>query len=480
MELIFAPFDRCFARIGQWMTEKPRAAGITIIVSIILLLTGWLTAAHYHHVARLAPMPDDISAQSPASTSNAPAAANQIPKPTTPTSNISLQGQWHTIKIKRGDHLQHIFRRLAISQKQMHEILALGEITKPLTKIKPGQHIRLLVNKHQLQQLIYPIGKQQQLIITRTDEGFAAEMNPTVAAQTPPLPTKAPVVPTAAWQENSLQYTSLTMHRSLYASALEAGIAHAQAYQLVHLFNENQTLSKNLHRGDQVTVLYHPSNTTTANNGYIAIAQLTHKEKTFEAIRFTDPTGHTDYYNADGISLRPALERAPLHYTYISSYFSAHRWQPILHFFRPHYGVDYAAPYGTPIKAAGDGHIAFLGNKNGYGHTIYIKHADHYETVYAHMEHFAHNIRAGSFVHQGEVIGYVGNSGLSTGAHLHFEIRYDNIPRNPLTFALPSGNPLPAAYRPGFFANAHVLVAELETHHQTQLAAETTPKNNNS
>jgi murein DD-endopeptidase MepM/ murein hydrolase activator NlpD len=161
------------------------------------------------------------------------------------------------------------------------------------------------------------------------------------------------------------------------------------------------------------------------------------------------------------MSMRKAFLRSPVEFSRISSRFSLGRKHPILNKIRAHKGVDYAARRGTPIKATGDGKIVFKGNKGGYGKTIIIKHGSAYSTLYAHMRSYNKRSRIGSRVKQGQVIGYIGSSGLATGPHLHFEFRVNGVHRNPLTVRLPKASPLPSKYRDDFNNKAENLLAQL-------------------
>lgn len=437
---------------GKSIGLKINIIVITIVIFAIFGLVGWITAIHYYRIATALPLiSNDVLAQQTLAQT---------------TSNAT----WQTVTVARGDTLQRIFKHLHLSNEELAEIMSLGPSTQLLKKIKPGQKIRFLINSdQQLQQLIYN-NSQKTLTIIRTETGFSTNNDSAINSTTS---TNENITPIAQQIENNIsannslsgtqinkniKYGFAIAQKSLFDAGVQAGLSHRQAMQLVTLFSENANLARNIRRGDQLSVLYQPQ------TNYILLAQLTHRNKIYQIYRFTDPKGNTDYYTQDGLSLHAPIARAPLNYSHISSRFSAHRWQPVLHFFRPHYGVDYAAPVGTPIKAAGDGHIIFLGIENGYGKTIKIKHMSPYETVYAHMSHFATGLYDGANVHQGQVIGYVGNTGLSTGAHLHFEIRVNNIPHNPLTVALPSGTPIENNDRLKFLASSKLLLTQLTLH----------------
>lgn len=157
----------------------------------------------------------------------------------------------------------------------------------------------------------------------------------------------------------------------------------------------------------------------------------------YYGIYFKDRDGHEDYYNLKGESLRKSLLKSPLRYSYISSYFSKRRFHPILKVWRPHHGLDYAAPIGTPIAAIGSGIVTYKGWKGGYGNLVEIKHKNNFKTRYGHLSKFAKGLYKGKRVKMGELIGYVGSTGLSTGPHLHFELHRNNVPINPLKVKIP-------------------------------------------
>jgi murein DD-endopeptidase MepM/ murein hydrolase activator NlpD len=161
--------------------------------------------------------------------------------------------------------------------------------------------------------------------------------------------------------------------------------------------------------------------------------------------------------------MRKAFLRTPVNYSRISSYFNLQRKHPILNRIRAHKGVDYAAPTGTPIKAAGDGRVAFVGRKGGYGNAIVLQHGIKYSTLYGHLSRFKRGLKIGAKIRQGEIIGYVGQTGLATGPHLHYEFLVNGIHRNPLTVKLPQASPIPAPLRQDFQKIAAKLVAKLDT-----------------
>ena len=165
--------------------------------------------------------------------------------------------------------------------------------------------------------------------------------------------------------------------------------------------------------------------------------------------------------------MHKAFLRSPVDFARISSHFNLARKHPVLHTIRAHKGTDYAASRGTPIKATGDGKVVFAGWKGGYGRVVILQHAQGIQTLYGHMNGFARNVRAGSRVNQGQVIGYVGNTGLATGPHLHYEFYVNGSVRNPVTVKLPQANPIAAAEKAEFSALASQMQSQLATYAAT-------------
>jgi murein DD-endopeptidase MepM/ murein hydrolase activator NlpD len=488
MEIKLSFFNNIISKIANAMIIRPRFTGLIMLLFICFTIVGWGFAIHYHRIAELLLIPNEAAAE------NATISAS-LPSPQSPQ-------QWQSVTIQSGDSLYTIFKQLNFSMKDLAKITSAAKANHhSLTRLKPGDQIRFLLTPQQhLQEMVFSIDPTTDLVITRTDTGFSVASQPDQTVQatqsstvptpttkqsstsTPPQPTAAlPTPPEAAQNyqthlaqsiheqtQNLIKYGFATVGKSLYETGRSAGLSPKAARLLVYLFTENSTVAKNIQRGDQLSVL-------TDKDGLLLI-ELSNKkkEKDIKLVRFTAPDGHTDYYTDKGENLKPPILRAPLHYERISSFFSIHRWQPILHIMRPHYGVDYAAVTGTPIKAAGNGKLVFMGQERGYGNMIEIKHPGNYETVYAHISRFAKGVHQGSYVKQGQVIAYVGDTGLSTGSHLHFEIRLNNIPRNPLTVPLPVGTEIAQAYRSKFLAEAKELstvLAENQQNTATKLAS---------
>ncbi len=421
---------------------------------VFQLFSGPLSAGHDSRVALVAP-----SAQ-PAATSSATVVKDTNPEPVSAiapaTRSVAGAGIETTeLMVHRGDTLGRLFAEHHLNSADMRAILAVGGDTTRLKHIHPGQVISVgHDDSGRILNLSMKLDDAHKLEVAQTATGYQAS----IAA----IPA-----------EITLAYAHGVIENSLFDAAARAGLSDPVIMQLIHLFGWDIDFAHDIRSGDSFTVLYQKIHRQddAATNGPILAAEFVTPDKTYRIARFTDPSGHTGYYTPDGRNVRKALLRAPLVYTRISSGFSLHRMNPVLHIVRPHYGVDYAAPTGTPIMAAGDGRIVFRGRKEGFGRCIIINHGDGYSTLYAHMSRFRSALHDGSRVKQDQVIGYVGMSGEATGPHLHYEILMDGVPRNPRTVKLPSAKPLLAKYRPDFTRTLSTLLAEMSNGGETRIAS---------
>lgn len=261
------------------------------------------------------------------------------------------------------------------------------------------------------------------------------------------------------------------VEHSLFDAGAQAGMSDSMVLKLANAFGYDIDFAQDLRQGDSFTVIYDDvyCQGERRRDGDIIAATFVNRGKRFSAFRYTDTTGTTMYYSADGRPLRKSFLRTPVEFTRISSVFSAGRMHPILGTMRAHQGVDYAAPTGTPIRAAGEGRVIFRGWQGGYGNFVIIQHNSHISTAYGHMSRFA-GIGMGQHVSQGQTIGYVGMTGLATGPHLHYEFRIDGSHRDPLTVTLPPPEPLPATELAHFQRQTQPQLAKLKTLEATQLA----------
>lgn len=356
-------------------------------------------------------------------------------------------GEWHTVKVKSGDNLSVIFSRLNISPQALHTILSGGDETNTLKHIRPGQVIKLeLADNSRLLKLTYEIDPLRSLKVWQNgDNGFKSQL---IERQV----------------EHRTAQTSGIITSSLFESAQQAGMSDKMTMELAGIFGWDIDFALDIRDGDSFSVIYDDLylDGKLLHHGDIVAAEFINQGSTYRAVRYTDPKGHSDYYSPDGQSMRKEFLRTPVQFSRISSYFSTGRYHPILHRIRAHKGVDYAAPIGTPVKATGDGKVIFVGRKGGYGNAIVLQHGARYSTLYGHLSHFARGLHRGNHVHQGQIIGYVGMTGLATGPHLHYEFRINGVHRNPLKVRFPDAAPIPAKYKQDFVINSEHLLAELD------------------
>ena len=283
-------------------------------------------------------------------------------------------------------------------------------------------------------------------------------------------------------RNSSQQFNSAqtTIESSLYVDGRKAGLSANLIEQLTNIFAWDIDFATNLHKGDQFTVLYEKivvDGVATGNDEIVA-AEFINQGKSYKAVRYKDKKGTVRYYSPEGNGMRKAFLSTPVDFARISSHFDLHRKHPVLNRIRAHKGVDYAARTGTPVKSTGDGEVIFSGRKGGYGQVVIIKHSEHYESLYAHLSKFKKGMTTGSLVKQGEVIGYVGQSGLATGPHLHYEFHVDGAYRNPLTVALPNSLPINKKLLANFKAQTLPLLAQLNQAKARMLFAKTQSRYN--
>ena len=355
--------------------------------------------------------------------------------------------------IKPGDSLAKIFKTLDYSPTTLHNIIQLGEPTQALKKIMPGQTLRFAQNANgQFTSLEYDIDPIKTLQIQTTENGFSAMIH------------EKPVI-------TSHKTASAQINNSLFYDAKQAALSDKTIMELANIFGWDIDFSQGLRPGDSFSLLYETRSVDgkRIENGHILAAEFINQGSTYQAVRFTDKTGHSEYFSPDGKSMRKTFLRNPIDFARISSHFNLRRKHPVLNRIRAHKGVDYAASTGTPIKSTGDGKIIFRGIKGGYGRVVIVQHGQKYSSLYAHMSKYG-RYKKGARIKQGQIVGYVGQSGLATGPHLHYELRVNGVHRNPLTTKFPAAKPISKNLLADFKQQTVPLLAQLQLAKQTQLA----------
>lgn len=377
---------------------------------------------------------------------------------TTPASieeATALTTSWHHEKVLPGDNLSLIFQRAGLSDGKLFAFMAGNSKTKTLKRIHPGHILSFDIdNEGQLQQLRYRQDRLNSTLFQRQEDGFSAATE-----------TRQPDIHTA--------YRQATISSSLFLAAQQVQMDANLIMELANIFGWDIDFALDIRSGDNFQVLYEEKflDGEKIGNGNILSARFTNQGKTFTAIRYTDSKGISHYYTPEGDTMRKEFLRTPIDFARISSHFNLRRKHPVLNRIRAHKGTDYAAPRGTPIKAAGDGKVVHAGRKGGYGNTVIIQHGQTYKTLYAHMKNFGRGVRSGKRVKQGQIIGYVGTTGLSTGPHLHYEFYVNGAVRNPVTVKLPKAKSIAKAERERFFIESKPVLAKLESFHQQTLLA---------
>jgi len=349
-------------------------------------------------------------------------------------------------RIERGDTIGRVLARLDVSDPAALAFLTTDPAARALYQLRPGRSLRVETDTDgTLFELRFVTATGNLLTIARSGENLSA------------IQTPAPI-------ELRLNVAAGEIRSSLFGAADAAGLPDAVTLQLAEVFAGDIDFYKDLQRGDRFAVVYEMRyiEGEPAGAGRIVAAEFENRGKTHRAFLFRDVDGSEGYYSADGAGMRRPFLRSPMEFSRVTSGFSNARFHPILQTWRAHRGVDYAAPMGTPVRATGNGAVAFAGLQGGYGNVIVLQHAGAFSTLYAHLSRFAPRIRAGARVSQGEIVGYVGHTGWATGPHLHYEFRVAGVQRDPMTLAaLPGGEPLPAARRTAFAARIEPAVAQI-------------------
>ncbi|MDS1308477.1 peptidoglycan DD-metalloendopeptidase family protein [Marinobacter xiaoshiensis] len=353
---------------------------------------------------------------------------------------------WQTFDIKSGDTLSSLFKKAGFNDGTMLSVIhGEGEADK-LQRLYAGETIRFAIGSEgELAAVELQRSRLETLKINIQEGTYTGQ---TEVREPEPKPA----------------YASGTIDGSLYLAAREAGLNDRLTMELSGIFGWDIDFVYDVRKGDQFEVVYEELylDGEKFSTGRILSARFVNRGEENIALLYTDSNGDSDYYTPDGKSMRKAFLRTPID-ARISSSFNLQRRHPVLDVVRPHEGTDYAAPPGSPIKAAGNGRVQFSGWKGGYGRTIVLKHGDNITTLYAHMSRIAKGMKNGARVKQGQTIGYVGSSGMVTGPHLHYEFRVNGSPRNSRTVKLPDAQPIPATEMARFKKHTEQQVAQFET-----------------
>lgn len=386
----------------------------------------------------------------------AAAAIESTPDDAQTVRELPDRDRWIEVTIRKGDTVSAILDRNGHDSGMIYRLIQSNPEARTFRHLLPGQTLRLRSDAGgTLQELVYETGPGEAFHLTRHDDYFEL---------TKELRTF----------ETRVAHVTGSIESSLFEDGQDAGLSDNLVIKLVEIFGWDIDFALDLRRGDSFSVIHEEKfwRGQKVMDGDILAAEFVNQGRSFRAIAFRDANGYTSYYTPDGTSVRRAFLRTPVEFSRITSRFTSSRYHPILKTRRAHKGVDYAAPTGTPVRATASGRVLSMGWNGGYGKRIAIRHNATYGTVYAHLSRFHSGLRVGSFVDQGQTIGYVGATGLASGPHLHYEFQVNGAHRNPLTFKSAGGGKIAPQNRDEFARLAGDWSARLDIiGHKTQVAS---------
>lgn len=361
-------------------------------------------------------------------------------------------------RIQRGDTVATLLSRLGADGDEALAYLRSERRAAPIFRqMSPGKAVTAKVSRDgTLLSLAFPLngGKDTALTVERD-----ANDQYRIGEQALPL-------------ETHVLMKSAEIRYSLFGATDAAGIPDSVATQLADIFGGDIDFHRDIRKGDRFSVIFESISHLgkMVRTGRILAAEFVNDGRTYRAVWFEGSDGRNGYYTAEGKNIRKVFLRSPLEFSRVTSGFSGGRFHPVLKEVRAHRGIDFGAPIGTRVKATGDGVVEFAGRKGGYGNLVVLRHQSQYQTYYGHLHGFAAGIRKGTRVAQGDVIGYVGTTGLSTGPHLHYEFHVGGVHRNPLAMVLPAAPPLAADQMARFRDGTQGILARLDEIRGTNLA----------
>lgn len=353
---------------------------------------------------------------------------------------------WYKDYVRRDDTLQSVLTRLNIRNRDALEFIRSDSVASEIARsIIPGRQVKSETDTDgNLFHFEYQISANQFLTITKTADGYEAHQDERILEIRPVL-------------------KSAKINSSLFGATDAANIPDHIAIQLADIFESEINFHTDLRRGDRFNVIYEGSydQGELIKSGEVLAAEFVNNGKVYRAVGFRDSNNQMQYYTPEGKSIHKSFLRSPLEFSRVSSGFSVARFHPVLQRMRAHKGVDFAAPTGTRIKASADAVVDFVGTKGGYGNVIILKHDNGISTVYGHLSRFAPELRRGSKVTQGQMIGFVGMSGVATGPHLHYEFLINGKHQDPMKVALPKNNTIQGGNKAQFETISNQMMAQL-------------------
>jgi murein DD-endopeptidase MepM/ murein hydrolase activator NlpD len=372
-----------------------------------------------------------------------------LPIPELGQSDAASAVYWREERVQRGDTIGGLLARAGVNDADAMQFLRTDPAARALYQLRPGRPVRVAVDEDgTLVALKFQTGGADMLAIERRDGVLHAMRE-------------------QATEEVRTMLRSGEIRSSLFGAADAAGIPDTVTIALADVFAGDIDFYHDLKLGDRFTIVYEARfvDGEPVGTGRILAAEFENDGATLRAFYFRDADGNDGYFTDTGRNARSAFLRSPVEFSRITSGFTMARFHPILQQWRAHQGTDYAAPTGTPVRVTAEGVVAFAGEQNGYGNVVVIRHQGAYSTLYGHLSRFAAELKTGARVRQGDTIGYVGMTGWATGPHLHYEFRVADQPRDPLTLALPTAEPIGPDRLPAYRAAIVPLVESLALAH---------------
>jgi len=425
------------------------------VMNIILKRKRWLVALSslplLGFVAAFGTAPDTLTADIAQETTVAPL----------PLSMADLQSTsesfdfWREERIRPGDTLQALMARLGVVDEEIHAILAAPAKNSQLGKLMPGRTV------------LGRITASGRLLL------FRYLPNDTTMVSIERVNGVFDVKEQAIKLEPTLVMRAGEVNHSLFGATDAANVPDSIASEMAEVFSGEIDFHRDLRKGDAFSVVYeaYMHEGRLIKTGRLLAAEFTNAGRKLQALNFVDPSGNSGYFTPEGRSLKRAFLRSPLPFTRITSGFSNSRYHPVLKEWRAHRGIDYGAPTGTPVRAVSDATVKFAGKQRGYGNLVILEHARPYSTAYGHLSRFATGMRKGARIRQGQIIGYVGMTGLASGPHLHYEFRVHDKQQNPLAMRLPTAYSLETKHKPKFLAESAPLLRRLDMTRGHKLSA---------
>lgn len=380
----------------------------------------------------------------------------EIALPDSAVADDTEQHFWYKEHVRRDDTLNNVLSRLNIHNRDAINFIRNDAVASEIASaLKPGRKIEAQTDSDgNLVSLDYQLETDTFIEIKQTESGFEASKVVHKLESRPIL-------------------KSAKIKNSLFGATDDANIPDSVAVQVAEMFESEIDFNTDLRRGDQFNVIYEGSydQGELVKTGDVLAAEFINNGKTYKAVGYRDDAGEMQYYTPEGKSLHKSFLRSPLEFTRISSGFSLGRFHPILQRMKAHKGIDLAAPSGTRIKASGDAVVDFVGKKSGYGNVLVLKHDNGISTVYGHLSRFADGLHRGKKVAQGNIIGFVGMTGLATGPHLHYEFLVNGQPRDPMKVALPKADPITGQDKTVFDAISNQMTSQLQLLGNSNIAA---------